>query len=625
MPDLPLIGGHAPGTSSKAFSETAVNVFIESRGKVGMMRNRPGYERVDYFASSPYQPGDTGNAIDDITEAAGVVTVDASTANVRYGYDVGDSITIVGSAVAAYNTAHIITSIQTDQETFTFALGGSPADDIGTAATVGLTGDIYTKEVRAIIRIDQKLGLLFAYMVIGNRVYLYDPFNNQISESTTQTTRLLTTSGKVSWAKMGNTLTDQIVICDGNAGYARSGSNALAKTLHFTGGAWVDTLTASATATFMDGYIIRDDLTTTGRFLYSDLYDVTVENSFNFATAEGSFDDLFAVLADRRELFMFGESTTEIWYNVGGKDLPFQRSQGGFIQAGTIAPMTVARFDNSIVWLANDNRGGLTVVRAGEGYQPQMISTEQLNVQLNSAKAFISNAFANVFRFEGHEFYCLTLPGNYGRESAAGGGGFADNITPVTFAYDSNSKEWFKWESHNDLLATDDHGRWMVTAVTYMHDSANRGLGVATTESFRNTVIVGGRDGTGEIYALTAAAHVDEHVDGNQVIQCERTMPPVQGPDYQRINAGPVELVTDHDATELATAVLSYAKDSKTFGSTLSRTLTATSSRFLWKRIGRAYRWIFRITQDTTATLPVRWLRLTSRKLGETTESGLGQ
>ena len=625
MPDLPLIGGHAPGTSAKAFSETAVNVFIESRGKVGIMRNRPGYERYDRYGVTPNAPTDAAHTIDSIDLVGDVITVQGGTTNVRYGYEVGDTITISAATNTDYNQTWTAVTVAADQESWTCAASaGTPVPSVTEGATSATCTDssTYKKEIRLMQRYDQGSGAVVVRAVIGNRVYNWSHISAAWIEETAETTRFISLHGPVAGDQMGDTLLDGVILSDG---VSAAMEGVTAKTLSKTGAQWeADTLLIkSNTVTFIDGYLIRDNRAATGQFIYSDIFLASTENPFNFATAEGAPDDLIAVLGDRRELWLFGESTTEIWYNVGDKDLPFQRSQGGFIETGIAAPLTAKRFDNSVAWLAQDRRGGLTVVRAGEGYQPQMISTEAINVQLNAAKEYLFNAFANVIRWEGHEFYVLTIPGNYGFETAAGG--FQDSPTPITLAYDSNSKEWFKWASHDDLLATADHGRWFVTAHVNVYDSDNREMAANTSKSFGNHHMIAGRDGSGEFYMMKTTSHVDEHASGSQVIQCERTMPPVQGPDYRRINAGPMELITDHDAGELATATLSYAKDSKTFGSTLSRTLTATSSRFLWKRIGRAYRWIFRITQDTTATLPVRWLRLTSRKLGETNESGLQQ
>jgi len=616
MSDLPLIGGHAPGTSAKAHSETCVNLFIEARGKSGILRNRPGYEL--YGTSANNVADDPTQAIDNLTVAGDVCTIDHAT--IRYGYEVGDSIDITGATDTDFNNTWTIVTVSASMLGFTIALSQhsvTPTTETDTSAVVQLTGGKYRKEIRYMWRLDlEVVTATFLGVVVGNRLYMHTPWTGMMTELSTAAERFLTTRGAIAGAHMGDAITDGITLCDGVAGRGEQGG---ALTMTCDGEAW-DTTTLSVksnTATFMDGYIIRDDRANPGRFVYSDLYNSGIENPFNFATAEGSPDDLLAVLADRRELWLFGEDSTEIWYNAGGKDLPFARCQGGFVELGIGAPLSAKKFDNSVVWLASDDRGGLTVVRAGDGYQPMMISTEAVNVELNKRNDYVFNASAQVMRFEGHEFYILTIPGTMGQDGGVVTGSEV-TLTPITLVYDNNSKEWFKWKSHDDLLDDDDEGRWMVTAHIHAHGSPNRHMGEATTRDYGNVHFVGGRDNSGTIYRILSTTFMDEHYNGNQVIECERTLPAIYGPENMRVNAGPIELVTDADAGENISVDLSYAKDGKSFiGTPVTRAVTANSSRLMWKKVGRARHWIFKVAQNTTATLPVRWLRLLSKGVGQ--------
>ena len=89
MPELPLIGGHAPGTSEKAESQTCINLFIESGEGDPYLRNRPGYDEVNTNA-----PTDVATDMDDLVKDGTTGKVDGSTTGYFYGYRVGDSITI---------------------------------------------------------------------------------------------------------------------------------------------------------------------------------------------------------------------------------------------------------------------------------------------------------------------------------------------------------------------------------------------------------------------------------------------------------------------------------------------------------------------------------------------------
>jgi hypothetical protein len=52
---------------------------------------------------------------------------------------------------------------------------------------------------------------------------------------------------------------------------------------------------------------------------------------------------------DHREIWLFGNNTTEIWINIGDPDFPFQRIQGAFLEIGCAAPYSVAKADNSLI------------------------------------------------------------------------------------------------------------------------------------------------------------------------------------------------------------------------------------------------------------------------------------
>lgn len=627
MADLNLMGGHKPGTSDKANPETAVNVFNEGT----IVRNRYGYN--DFDPATPV-PQDVTQGSFDLNRSGSTVTVDFSAASVAHGYEVGDAITIAGATVTDYNGDWTINGIVTSGGSganrghpygFTFDIGGAtPANDTSQTGTVILTNGDYDKEIRGIFkRVASVGGVLneFAYVVVGNRVYDFDgkgaggwqSIGNEVTDSNA---RLNSMTGKVVIAQVSEDPTESVVICDGvNA--ELEGFTAVAVALDSATSS-VRLATPSNTCTAMDGYMIRDNKNESGQFIYSDLYDSTVENSFNFATAEGAPDDVIAVFSHNRNLWLFGEFTTEVWYNVGQKNLPFQRHQGGFFETGIAAPNTPQLLGNSIAWLARDKRGGLRVVMAGKGFLPERISTPEIEQALYEANAFVFNAFANSFIIEGQEFYALTIPGTYGRAAVANTTN-EEAPTPVTFVYQLNSGEWFKWESHDDILADDDHGRWMPTAITGTYDHNRRQFGSSGSTgrtSFSNVILLGGRDLTGRLYYMKPDSFMDENPSGDQGIACERTMQPLEVDDRRNFSAGPMELLTDADAGELITVSLSYSKDGAAFTTPADRTVTATTDRLMWKKLGRARRWAFRLAQTTTATLPVRWLRLVSKGLG---------
>lgn len=152
--------------------------------------------------------------------------------------------------------------------------------------------------------------------------------------------------------------------------------------------------------TFIDGYFLANQKGT-NKFGASNLLS-TEFDPLQFASAEGSPDDILGIQAIHRELWIFGQRTIEIWFNSGG-DFPFQRLQGGYIEKGTLNNRSFTVTDDSIFWLGDD----LSVYRA-DGYTPTRISTFGVENILNSNNT--EDAFMQSYSQEGHDFIFLTLP-----------------------------------------------------------------------------------------------------------------------------------------------------------------------------------------------------------------------
>lgn len=157
---------------------------------------------------------------------------------------------------------------------------------------------------------------------------------------------------------------------------------------------------------FIDGYFVFNKIDT-GQFQITKLYSTAID-PLAFATAEGAPDKLLSLIVDHRELWLFGETSTEVWFNSGNVDFPFERIQGAFIEQGCAAKFSVAKMDNTVYWLTADDRGQGIVQRA-RGYQPQRISTHALEFAIASY-ARIDDAVAFTYQQEGHSFYMLSFP-----------------------------------------------------------------------------------------------------------------------------------------------------------------------------------------------------------------------
>jgi len=168
--------------------------------------------------------------------------------------------------------------------------------------------------------------------------------------------------------------------------------------------------------------------TDTGRFFISPPFEGRGPyDPLDSATAEFAPDRVLRVFSDHDDLFLMGTDTVEPWFGSGAQDFPFAPNPGTVMEVGILAPRSVRKIDNSIMWLGSDERGGITVWRAN-GYSPQRVSTHALE-RFWETVVEIASAYAFTFRIEGHAFYVLTMP-DFG-----------------TFVYDASTGLWSEWQT----------------------------------------------------------------------------------------------------------------------------------------------------------------------------------
>lgn len=110
----------------------------------------------------------------------------------------------------------------------------------------------------------------------------------------------------------------------------------------------VDAPTSVTHVDFIDNYLIA----TNGNslFYFSDVSNPTSWSASSFATAMRNPDNIQALKVFRRQVFLIGNESTEIWESDGS---PFAPNPGGYIDAGTIAKHSVISTPEGIYWLDN--------------------------------------------------------------------------------------------------------------------------------------------------------------------------------------------------------------------------------------------------------------------------------
>ncbi|CAB5218002.1 hypothetical protein UFOVP205_47 [uncultured Caudovirales phage] len=280
----------------------------------------------------------------------------------------------------------------------------------------------------------------------------------------------------------------------------------------------------------------------------------------SFSSKDGSPDDLVTLIVDHREIYLLGETSSEVWVDQGTSPFPFQRIPGTSTQHGIVAPFSMARLGNSFAYLSKNNRGTAQIVQMN-GYVPQRISTHAVENSLTNQT--ITDAVAWTYQLEGHEVYVISFPS-----------------IQLTWCYDVASGMWHKWLYTNNL------GQY----------ERCRGNCAAV---FQGYVLVGDYS-NGKIYHLDKNVYTD---DGQNVKRLRRA--PHLVSDFQRqyfeelqIQFQPgVGLVTG--TGENPQAMLRWSNDG---GSTWSNEYWTSIGRIgrylnraIWRRLGMARDRIFEV------------------------------
>ena len=156
-----------------------------------------------------------------------------------------------------------------------------------------------------------------------------------------------------------------------------------------------------------------------------------ISGSTNFSSKDGAPDDLVTLIVDHREIYLLGETSSEVWVDQGTSPFPFNRIPGTSTQHGIVSAFSVSRLGNSFAYLSKNNRGTAQIVQMN-GYVPQRISTHAVENSLTNQT--ITDAVAWTYQLEGHEVYVISFP-----------------TLQLTWCYDIATQMWHKWLYTNNL------------------------------------------------------------------------------------------------------------------------------------------------------------------------------
>jgi len=229
---------------------------------------------------------------------------------------------------------------------------------------------------------------------------------------------------------------------------------------------------------YVDGYFLAQERDSNRFFISGSNADLTgtkgptTWDPLDKGEKAGSPDRLFALFAARREIWLMGQKTTEVWNNTGAANFPFQPIPGVFIEEGIAAPYSIAEIGGFRHWLGADSKGSGVVFRA-EAYTPQRISTHAMEQKIQTYYLF--DAVGRGHQQEGHSFFVLSFP-----------------TSKATWVWDNTTEQWHE------------RAYWDPQRALYLEDRARFGAYVLGWNQY---LVADGN--SGKIYDLSPA-HMDD-------------------------------------------------------------------------------------------------------------------
>ena len=281
-----------------------------------------------------------------------------------------------------------------------------------------------------------------------------------------------------------------------------------------------------------------------------------ISQQLSFASKDGAPDQLVALIVDHREVYLLGESSSEVWVDAGLFPFPFQRIPGTSTQHGIAAQNSVSRVANSFAYVSRNLRGQGQIMQMN-GYIPQRISTHAVENTL--VNQYINDAIAWTYQLEGHEVYVVSFP-----------------TINITWAFDSTTGLWYKW-----LYCT--------TANQYQRHRGNCSC------VFQGMVLVGDY-ANGKIYELDNTNYTD---DGNNIRRLRRAPHLVADLQRQYFEEFQIQFQPGVGFTGLSVAPYIYIGTPYTIYPTATLVIPATQTVVIG----------FATLQNQTTTLPQAMLR----------------
>jgi hypothetical protein len=244
---------------------------------------------------------------------------------------------------------------------------------------------------------------------------------------------------------------------------------------------------------FIEGWLIFNQPGT--RTFYTNApvaYTLTFAGAF-YALKDAFTDNLNTLFEQNRELWLIGDTRSEVWFNSGGANFAFSRLPGVGPRIGCAAKHSIAQVGQEYCWLGRIGEQGENVIVMTNQYSWSRVSTHAIDHAIASYP-LVSDAIADSYEEDGHLFYQITFP-----------------TADATWCLDVTT-----WEESQGKFGWFQRLSWNTNTGTYHRHQAN------TMVNFADVRMVGDYQ-TGQVHQQSRQFFTDA---GN-VLRCQRRTPHV--------------------------------------------------------------------------------------------------
>lgn len=180
---------------------------------------------------------------------------------------------------------------------------------------------------------------------------------------------------------------------------------------------------------YMDGAFLAAQ-PNTETFFVSEIGDPTVWTPAEFANANAFGDKLQHIVACNNNLYMFGRTTIEVWYNSRSSTFIFDRLAGA-TQTLSLLERVTCKYAKSVYFITTGETSQFSVWRLTDS-SVEKISTPQIEQMLSQMITTLPTTILSTYNYGGHVFLMVSV---------------ADTDRPTLF-YDITEGLWFERTSY---------------------------------------------------------------------------------------------------------------------------------------------------------------------------------